>query len=286
MLIEEIKYISKDEENFPSSLLNMPDTPEGLYFMGNIDLLSTTCISVIGSRKVSTYGARCVNYFIPGLCMSNLSIVSGLAYGIDALSHKVALDNGGKCIAVLAGGLDNIYPSSNIPLLMRILANNGCVISEQPPGTQSYKSLFLRRNRLIAALSPVLLVIEAADGSGTLSTAQHALNYNKEVAVVMGDIFQPNFEGIIKLSKYAKPILTLSDILEMYQLSLPLEVTQLRPALTGTLAILYHQLSSGGKSTEELVAEVDLPISKVQSGVSVLELDGYISYLNGRWHTT
>src|SRR3990167_6273609 len=202
------------DENYPTLLKELPDPPGVLYVRGKILSRDNLAIAVVGSRKYTSYGERATSELVRPLA-KKLTIVSGLALGIDSLAHRAALEVDGRTVAVLACGLDRIYPSSNIRLADRILAGSGAIISEYPLGMPALKFNFPVRNRIIAGLSLGTLVIEATLESGSLLTAMSALDYNREVFACPGPIFSETSRGTNKLIKMgAKIVASRSEILE------------------------------------------------------------------------
>jgi DNA processing protein len=266
----------------------MREGPEELFVQGSLEALKLPCISIIGSRKISPYGEQVANLLIPGLVKSGLTIVSGLAYGIDSLAHKIALRHGGKCVAVLGSGLDRIYPAIHASLYRTIIEAGGCALSEYPPGTTPQKYYFPARNRIVAALSGATLIIEAGEKSGTLITARCALDEGRDVLVVPGDITRESSAGITSLLKQgAHPVASVEDVLSFYAMYPLLSVaSDLLPALTGSPATLYDLISHGHDLTDQLVQRTGWSIGKVQSVLSVLELDGYIYFKGNKWLRT
>ena len=176
-----MKLIEYEDEFYPDTLKNINNPPKKIYLEGNIDNLKSNCLAVVGSRNCTSYGEKWCEIFVKELVKHNITIVSGMALGIDSIAHLAALKYGGKTIAVLPSGLENIYPKSNKGLFKKILASNGTVISEYTPKTEASYNLFLERNRIVSGLSIGLLVIEAAFRSGTSVTARLALAQGKDV---------------------------------------------------------------------------------------------------------
>lgn len=209
-----IRPVSIRCHNYPKLLREIPDPPAVIFVRGKLDIADELNLAVVGSRKYSNYGKRVVQDIVRGIVQSNITIVSGMALGIDSIAHKATLDAHGRTIGVLANGLDQIYPSSNRALAEGIIANGGAVISEYPPGVPPYKYNFPMRNRIIAGMSLGILVAEAAQKSGTLLTAKSALDYNRELLAVPGSIYSPTSEGSNNLIKYgAKLVNSANDIL-------------------------------------------------------------------------
>ena len=266
------RWLSADQ--FPELLLQMKGAPERLSYIGKPEALTGRSISIVGSRKMSPYGEKVARMLVPGMVRAGLSVVSGLAYGIDALSHRLALGAGGRCVAVLGGGLNRIYPQSHTSLAENI-AEQGCLLSEYEPDETPLAFHFPERNRIVAGLSPLTLIIEAADRSGTLSTARHALDAGREVGVVPGDIMADQSVGVHQLLRDgARPITSLQDILDVYGLEAAPEAAS--PPLTGRAGVLYGMLPPEGCTTDRLQTLSNYPPETLQALLSSMELDGRI----------
>lgn len=176
-----MEKIGVNNVNYPKKLLGIKNPPKYLYVEGNIELLNTNSISVVGSRNCTSYGKKWCENFVKELAKYNLTIISGLAKGIDALAHKTALNNGGKTIAVLPSGLENIYPKENKNLYYEIIKNGGAVVTEYAPNVEAGYNRFLERNRIVSGLSLGTLIIEAAYRSGTSVTAGLAKMQGRDV---------------------------------------------------------------------------------------------------------
>ncbi len=176
-----MKIIEYEDDLYPEKLRNIANPPEKLYAQGNLDNLKSNAIAVVGSRNCTPYGEKWCKIFVKTLVKYGLTIVSGMAIGIDSIAHNTALKYGGRTIAVLPSGLEKIYPEQNKGLYKKILANDGTVISEYSPKTEAYYDLFLERNRIVSGLSSGLLVVEAAYRSGTSVTARLALSQQRDV---------------------------------------------------------------------------------------------------------
>lgn len=271
---------------FPSGLKLLTNPPQTLFAVGNLKLLGAEGIAVVGSRNMTAYGTWGINKFIPGIVKAGLIVISGLAYGIDAAAQQKALLEKGKVVAVLAGGLDSLYPAQHYGLSKTILKNEGLIISEYPPGTRARKHQFLARNRLIAGLARLTFVLEAGPKSGALVTARSALEQGKEVVVLPGDLNRDNSKGIAKLiNEGARVALDANELVQLLDYRLDLKLVQeIRPPLTGPLANLYACLLQGPATGDELLMLLDYPIPTLQSLLTVLELDGYIVQTEAKWH--
>ncbi len=215
----EIKFVYLEDDFYPKILKEIYDPPFLLYYRGNINFDNNKGLAIIGSRKHSAYGEKVINFLLNPISKARLVIISGLAYGIDALAHKEALKNKSITIAVLGTGLEeeDIYPWENLKLAHSIIASGGALISEFPPGTKALRQNFPLRNRIISGLSRAILVIEAKEKSGSFITVDQALDQGREVMTVPGNIFSEFSNGTNKLiGEGAKLIKNGSDILEFF----------------------------------------------------------------------
>lgn len=210
-----IKWLTIFDENYPKLLKEIYDPPVVLYYKGEILKDDENAIGVVGTRKMTGYGKAVTKQFVEDLVRGGLTIVSGLARGVDSCAHQAAIECGGRTIAVLGGGLNNIYPSENKNLALEIINGHGAVISEYPPDDPSLPGNFPSRNRIISGLSQAILVTEAAEDSGSLITAKLAVEQGKEVFAVPGPITSSLSKGPIDLIKMgAKAAFDASEILE------------------------------------------------------------------------
>lgn len=209
-----IKLITMFDDDYPETLKNIYDKPVILYAKGNVELLKKPGIAIVGSRSCSEYGKNVALKLAYDLAKHNITIISGLARGIDTYSHIGAVNAMGNTIAVIGNGLDRIYPYENRGLYERILQNNGLIITEYIMGTKPDRMNFPARNRIISALSDGVIVVEARKKSGALITADFALEQGKEIYAVPGNINSPNSQGTNELIKQgAYPITCMEDIL-------------------------------------------------------------------------
>lgn len=280
----DIGYITMYDKNYPDRLLQIPDCPALLYVRGNINSLKNPSIGVVGSRKYSNYGKTMSEKFSKECAFSNLTIVSGLALGIDAIAHRATLDSGGITIGVLGCGLDQIYPISNANLAKEIIEQNGAIISEFPPGTPPYKQNFPLRNRIIAGLSLGVLVIEAAVKSGALITAYEALDYNREVFAIPGDIERETSKGTnLLIQKGAKLVTEIDDIL--VELNIETKNFEQRAAEilpeTNEEKIIFEILRNGESDGDFLVKESNLNIMLLNTTLTMMEMKGIVENVGG-----
>lgn len=212
--MNEIKEISILDENYPELLKQIYDPPKCLYVMGNLEILNTPSLAIVGCRETTEYGKKAATYFAYNLAKQGITIVSGLAKGVDSFSHIGALQAEGKTIAVLGSGLDIIYPKENNQLAKKIIEKGGAIISEYPLGTRPLQEHFPARNRIISGISQAVLVVEAKEKSGSLITADFAMEQGKEVYAVPGNINSLNSIGTNNLIKDgAIPVSNYSDII-------------------------------------------------------------------------
>ena len=206
-------------ESFPESLVNIPDPPYVLFCRGNVEILSDRCLGVVGTRKVSSYGKRVATDFVTVLS-KQFTIVSGLAYGVDAIAHETAVKDGGKTIAVLGGGLIKVYPGANQGLAEKIVQSGGLLVSEYGMFAEARAYRFPHRNRLVSGLSLGLLVCQAPLKSGTAGTVDCALEQGRDVFAVPGEIYDFGFQGNNNLIKSMQGVCVISpsDVLEFYHI--------------------------------------------------------------------
>lgn len=203
------------DDHYPNLLKEIPDAPSILFYKGIMP--KEPGIAVVGSRKMTSYGISTINYLLKPFCEQKIPIVSGLAYGIDTESHRLALFHESPTIAVLGSSLDKIRPIHHELLAQEIVDTQGALISEFLPNSDAQKGTFPRRNRIIAGMCPITLVVEAAEQSGALITARHALDYNREVCTIPGSIFSKVSKGCHDLlNQGATLIQSPEQLLELY----------------------------------------------------------------------
>lgn len=212
---QQIKLLTILDPGYPKLLKEIPQPPVVLYVRGELLPQDEMALAVVGTRKFSVYGKRVVEDLVRDLVRANITVVSGLALGLDTIAHHTALNFGGRTLAVLGSGVDTVYPASNRIIAERIVAGQGAIISELPLGMPPLKHHFPHRNRIIAGLSLGTVVVEAAADSGALITARHALEQNRQVFAVPGSIYNPVSVGPNNLLKMgAKPVASAADVLE------------------------------------------------------------------------
>lgn len=209
------RMITCEHEAYPRLLKEIFDPPILLWVKGDLDVLNTSGIAVIGTRRASRYGLKVAEHFTKALVERGITIVSGLAFGIDALAHQTTIDAGGKTIAVLGSGIDNIYPRKHTRMAREIAEGGGAVISEFPPGTNPDAGNFPVRNRIVSGLSLGTLVVESGIKGGSMITARSALDQNREVFAIPHPLWNGNGEGcnIIIKRGWGKLVQTVEDVL-------------------------------------------------------------------------
>ena len=202
------KIVHLNDKEYPEKLKRIYNPPEYLYWIGYISLLSNTSIAIIGCRNASEYGIKIASIFSNNISKAGVTIISGLARGIDSIAHKSSVKEIGKTIAVMGCGVDIIYPLSNKNIYEDIINNGGLIISEFPLGTNPSRESFPKRNRIISALSDGVLVIEAKKRSGTMITVDYSLEQGKNVYAIPGNIDSPNSVGTNELIKQGAIMVT------------------------------------------------------------------------------
>lgn len=275
----DIYIVTYGDSYYPQKLLNMLNFPYYLFCMGDLNLFDTTSIAIVGTRKPSNYGRVVTAKFSRELAKNGVTIISGLAYGIDSISHKECLDVNGKTIAVLGSGFNNIYPASHYALAKQI-AKSGLMISEYLPDKYATRYSFPQRNRIIAGLSDGVLITEAGIKSGTIHTRDYALDYGKNLYAVPGNI--DNFTSelpneIIKCGQ-AQCVTNPNDIL----LDLNIEKKQAGVfQLSIEEQVIVNLLSDGMKDEEFLIKSCNLPMNVFNNCLTKLEIRGIINRLSG-----
>mgnify|MGYP001565600822 CR=1 FL=1 len=217
-----VKLILFESPEFPRVLREIPWPPFGIYVLGALPKDESANLAIVGTRRATETGKSSAKKFAYELSLAGLKIVSGLALGIDAKSHEGCLEAGGETLAVLGNGLDYFYPKTNTKLAEKILASRGALISEYPLETPAKNYHFLERNRIVSGLSRGVLIIEAPQKSGALTTAKFALDQNREVFVLPGPLSHPNFIGSHQLIRAGAELITKpEEILEVLNISSP-----------------------------------------------------------------
>jgi DNA processing protein len=278
-----ISILIKQDENYPRRLKELEQPPPVLYSQGEIAADDEWSVAIVGTRRVSAYGRQVAEDIAGRLARNGLTIVSGLARGVDSIAHQAALNAGGRTIAVLGSGLDRIYPPENRHLAEQIIAN-GALVSEYSPNTPPEGSNFPQRNRLISGFSLAVIVIEAGIKSGALITAAFAADQGREVFAVPGNITSPGSMGTNRLIQNgAQPLLSAEQVLETLELSMVAEHRSARVALPSDAleAQLFETLGEEPLHIDEITNRTELPVEKVTATLALMELKGMVRQVGG-----
>jgi DNA processing protein len=280
--MEIIRKINTKNKDYPRLLKEIKNPPETLYFRGRI-LPKENCFAIVGTRRFSSYGKQIALELAGDLAEAGLTIVSGLAPGIDTFSHQAALEKKGRTIAVLGTGLDekSIYPQSNLKLAKKIIETGGALISEYPPETRGTQFTFPQRNRIISGLSIGVLIVEAREKSGALITANHAFSQNRKVFATPGPIHSSTARGCHYLIKTgAKLVDNVNDILK--ELNLPQkELSSFYGGETQEENLILKALKEEALYIDKIIEKTKLSAAVVSSILATLEIKGKIRNLGG-----
>lgn len=277
-----------DDPGYPPQLLAISDPPLLLYIKGNAALLARPSLAMVGSRKASMQGMRNAEHLAAALSQAGLSIVSGLALGIDAAAHRGGLQGDASTIAVIGTGVDRVYPAANLELFERI-AQHGCIVSEFPLGTVARPENFPMRNRIISGLARGVLVVEAAEKSGSLITTRFALDQGRDVFAVPGSIHAPLAKGCHRLLRQGATLVECAD--DVLEVLLPGAVPpKQKPgpdraaraeAVRGEMAVLLVALGHDPAAAGALAERAGMPLADTQGYLLALELAGLVERLPG-----
>ncbi|MFA5047941.1 MAG: DNA-processing protein DprA [Patescibacteria group bacterium] len=281
-----ISFVTIKDPAYPRLLKEIYGPPPLLYYRGQLSYLNSPTLAVVGARKYSAYGQEATEEIITPLARQKITIVSGLALGIDALAHEACLNANGQTVAVLGSGLSwqNIYPSANHRLAQKIIDSGGALISEYDPETQPARHTFPLRNRIIAGLSLATLVIEAGESSGSLITARHALENNRDVFAVPGSVFSDRSIGTNNLiKKGAKLIASAEDILEELNLQSAKELSTVPSTeeISDQEQIVLQYLSQEPLHVDKIAIYSKIKINVLSSLLMMLEIKGLAKDLGG-----
>ena len=278
-----ITVLIQTDENYPRRLQELEQPPPVLYMLGELTSEDEWAVAVVGTRRVTAYGRQVAEDIAGTLARNGISVISGLARGIDSISHQAALHAGGRTIAVLGSGLDRIYPPENRRLAEQIAAH-GALISDYAPGTPPEASNFPPRNRLISGLSLAVVIVEAGQTSGALITAAFAADQGREVFAVPGNISSPGSKGTNRLIRDgAQPLLHPEQVLEALELTMVAEQRTARVVLPADAveAQLFEALGREPLHIDEIRSRTDLPIEKVTATLALMELKGMVRQVGG-----
>ena len=283
-----IKTFRPEKYEYTKILSNISDCPSELFYKGTLPNKRIKTVAIVGSRKPTAYGRNIANKIANRLAEVGIIVISGLALGIDSVAHRGALERDDLTIAVLANGLDMVYPAMHRSLAERIISSGGAIISEYPINTKPLPWQFLARNRIISGLADVIVVVEAAKRSGTLSTASHGINQGKEVFAVPGNITSPYSEGCNHLIKMGA--IPLIDIDEFIKYLVPEVDVKSRQAYLpiGSNDIenfIINKLRGGEIDGDEIFSGLNISISEFNQALTMLEIKGIIKSQGGnRWN--
>ena len=279
-----VQILTWDNPGYPRYLAETPNAPPVLFIKGDIREQDQWAVAVVGTRRLTAYGRQVTHELVQGLVRQGITVVSGLAKGIDGIAHKVAIDTGGRTLAVLGSGLDNIYPPDNRKLAEQICAGQGALISEYPLGMPPDRNNFPARNRLISGLSLGVVVVEAGEGSGALITARFALEQDRELFAIPGPITSAASWGTNKLiQEGAKLVTKVDDILEELNLAQLSEQAAVQAVVPDSPeeALLLTYLTRQPVHIDELVRSSGLDGATTSSTLMLMELKGIVQQVGG-----
>lgn len=282
-----IALVALGQRGYPKLLSEIPQPPVLLYCRGRL-VDDELCLAVVGTRKATGYGRAATAHLVAPLVRAGLTVVSGLAFGIDAATHRLAVELGRRTVAVVGSGVDepSIYPREHAHLSEQILTAGGLILSEYPPGTPALKHHFVARNRIIAGLSVGVLVVEADRTSGALITARHALDQNRAVYAVPGPIYAETSKGPNDLIRQgAVPATDSADILQDLRIQ-PAEGSAETEAVSALEGRILERLTGEPLKTDELIKLLGTPAGEVTATLTMLEVRGFVSNSGGAWGRT
>jgi len=278
-----IHILTWDDELYPRRLKEIDQPPPVLYMRGGLKPEDFWSVAVVGTRRISAYGRQVTDELAMFLANNGVTVISGLARGVDAVAHQSALKAGGRTIAVLGCGVDRIYPPENTQIAEKIMAS-GAILSDYAPGTPPDASNFPPRNRIISGLSMATVVVEAGQTSGSLITAQFAADQGREVFAVPGNILAPQSKGTNRLiADGAHPMLSVQDLLDILDLRLVTEQREVHKILPSneTEEKLLRVLSHEPLHMDDIRNQTGLPIERVSATLVMMELKGLVKQVGG-----
>ena len=282
-----IQVLTWEDEAYPRRLREIDQPPPVLYLLGTLTPEDEWSVAIVGTRRMTVYGRQVAGELAAFLARQGITVVSGLARGVDRIAHEAALQAGGRTIAVLGSGVDRIYPPEHFRLAEQMQAH-GAVLSDYAPGTPPDSVNFPPRNRIISGLTLGTVVVEASQESGALITASFAANQGRDVFAVPGSIYAPQSKGTNRLIQDgAHPLLAFEDILEVLQLEQVQEKQEARtllkpdPLVSAAEANLLHILADEPQHVDEICAQSGLPIEQVSATLTLMELKGMVRQVGG-----
>lgn len=279
----EIKEIRIEDEKYPNQLKEIKNPPNKIFLVGNEKILQSDGIAVIGSRCNTEYGEKYATKFSKELAKQGLTIISGMAVGIDGFAHKGALSVGGKTIAVLGSGFNNIYPEENKELFKQIIENDGAIITEYKPDVKPNSENFPKRNRIVSGLSKGVLVIEAVYRSGTSITAKLAQSQGRKVFCIPSNLERKNGVGTNQLIKEGASLVTnIDDILNAIKVERKAENNAVK--IPAEYLPIYEVLEDEPMNVNVICKKLKTDISSINANLMLMELEGYIKSLPGNYY--
>jgi DNA processing protein len=270
------------DNGYPENLRQLDDSPPVLYVKGKMEREDARAVALVGSRKATVYGKLMAQKLAAGLVRAGITIVSGMARGIDTTSHRTALDQGGRTVAVLGCGVDVVYPPENRALMQQI-AKRGAVISEFPMGTKPLAGHFPTRNRIISGLSLGVVAVEASEASGVFSTAKWAADQGRDVFAVPGNVSSRMSSGTNILIKHGAKLTTdVADILEELNIEPAAPTPKILPALSNEERTVLQILNSTPQYVDYIREKANLPVSRTLSVLLSLEIKELVFQLPGK----
>lgn len=283
-----IQVLIREDEAYPRRLREVDQPPPVLYVRGELLPEDDFSVAVVGTRRVTPYGRQVASELASYLGANGITVVSGLARGVDAIAHDAVMKAGGRTIAVLGNGVDRVYPPEHERLAGQIMSR-GALVSDYAPGTPPDSANFPPRNRIISGLSMATVVVEAGETSGALITATFAVEQGREVFAVPGSILAPQSKGANRLIQLgAHPLLEMRDVLEVLKLQQVQEQVSARRSLPadGIEARLLDALGGEAQHIDEISIKSGLPIDQVSATLAIMELKGLVRQLGGMNYVT
>ena len=279
----EIKEIKIEDKKYPNQLKEIKNPPNKIFLVGNEKILQSDGIAVIGSRCNTEYGEKYATKFSKELAKQGLTIISGMAVGIDGFAHKGALSVGGKTIAVLGSGFNDIYPEENKELFKQIIENDGAIITEYEPDVKPNSENFPKRNRIVSGLSKGVLVIEAVYRSGTSITAKLAQSQGRKVFCIPSNLERKNGVGTNQLIKEGASLVTnIDDILNAIKVERKAENNAVK--IPAEYLPIYEVLEDEPMNVNVICKKLKTDISSINANLMLMELEGYIKSLPGNYY--
>lgn len=281
----EIKEINFEDELYPNSLRSIDNPPQTLYVLGDETILNNQCLSIVGSRNCTEYGAEMAGEFARKLAQKGITIVSGMAKGIDSHAHLGAIEARGKTIAVLGSGFNHIFPSKKV--YKQILKNGGAVITEYEEDVKVFSQGFRDRNRIVAGLSVGTLVIEAKEKSGTGITAEYVKKYGRKLFCIPHLIGDKSGVGTNRLLKRGAKLVTgVEDLIQYFDNVQEVEKVEdkMQIEIPREYKKIYEEIKHEPINADEIRKKVNMPISEVNTILTMLELEGFIESTPGSYY--